>query len=389
VGKVLTLGTESKVKVLVGTRKGGFIFTSDQDRQQWSVSDVLFKGWNMMHMVMDARDGRLHAALNHFVFGTTTHYSDDQGQTWKQSPSPPKFTRPSVSGRPGGTPEEAYSGRPIPTTPEEVLKVWNIEPGHADEPGVLYAGVQPAALFKSTDRGESWVLNESLYDHPHRGKWNPGAGGLCLHSIVLDPRDHNRMYVAISAAGVYRTDDGGQSWQPRNKNVLADFEAKTFPEYGQCVHKLALHPTQPDVLFQQNHCGVYRSDNCGDDWIDLGEDKLPSRFGFPIVVHPHDPQTIYVMLEESDQFRMSVDNQVAVWRSRDSGESWQRITAGLPAQAHVVVLREAMVADNLTPAGLYAGTDTGQLFYSRDDGDNWEILADFLPPIQSLEVAVM
>jgi hypothetical protein len=285
--------------------------------------------------------------------------------------------------------DEAFSDRPKPTTPEQVVKVWNIEPGHADEPGVLYAGVQPAALFKSTDRGESWVLNESLYDHPHRGKWNPGAGGLCLHSIVLDPRDHNRMYVAISAAGVYRTDDGGQSWQPRNKNVLADFEAKTFPEYGQCVHKLALHPTQPDVLFQQNHCGVYRSDNCGDDWIDLGEDKLPSRFGFPIVVHPHDPQTFYVMLEESDQFRMSVDNQVAVWRSRDSGESWQRITAGLPAQAHVVVLREAMVADNLTPAGLYAGTDTGQLFYSRDDGDNWEILADFLPPIQSLEVAVM
>jgi photosystem II stability/assembly factor-like uncharacterized protein len=383
------MSTQSKVKVLVGTRKGGFIFTSDMERKQWSVSDVMFKGWNMMHMVIDPRDRRLHAALSHFVFGSAPHYSDDLGETWKQSPAPPNFSRPSASGRPGGTAEEAFSGTGIPETPEQVIKVWNIEPGRADEPGVLYAGAQPASLFKSTDHGESWVLNEGLFDHPQRGKWNPGAGGLCLHSIVLDPRDHNRMYVAVSAAGVYRTDDGGQSWQPRNKNVLADFEAKTYPEFGQCVHKLALNPARPDVLFQQNHCGVYRSDDCGDDWIDVGQDKLPSRFGFPIVVNPHDPQTIYVMLEESDQFRMSVDGQLAVWRSRDGGDNWQRITTGLPAKAHVVVLREAMVADNLEPTGLYAGTDTGQLFYSRDEGENWELLADFLPPIQSVEIAVV
>src|SRR5664279_1935907 len=378
------MGTESKVRVLVGTRKGGFIFTSDQDRKAWSVSDILFKGWNMMHLVMDPRDGRLHAAVNHFVFGATSHYSDDLGQTWKQCAEPPRFSRPSASGRPGGTPEEAFSEQGVPQTPEQVIKVWNIEPGRADEPNVLYAGVQPASLFKSTDNGDSWVLNESLYDHPQRGKWNPGAGGLCLHSIVLDPRDRDRMYVAISAAGVYRTENGGQTWQPRNKNVLADFEAKTYPEFGQCVHKLALHPSNPDILFQQNHCGVYRSDNRGDDWIDIGEDKLPSRFGFPIVIHPHDPQTIYVMLEESDQCRMSVGSQAAVWRSRNGGDSWQRITTGLPDKAHVVVLREAMVADNLEPAGLYAGTDTGQLFYSRDNGDHWEILADFLPPILSV-----
>ncbi len=380
------MSTQSTVKVLVGTRKGGFIFTSDRDRKKWTDSEILFKGWNVMHIVMDPRDRRLYAAVAHFVFGPTIHYSDDMGQTWTPTESPPTFSRPSVSGRPGGTPEEAYSGRPIPDTPEQVLKVWNIEPGRADEPDVLYAGVQPAALFKSTDRGRSWALNEGLYDHPHRGTWNPGAGGLALHSIVLDHQNHDRMYVAVSAAGVYRTDDGGKSWQPRNKNVLVDFEGKTYPEYGQCVHKLAQHPSRPNVLYQQNHCGVYRSDNCGDDWIDIGEDKLPSRFGFPMVVHPHDPQTIYVMLEDSDQFRMSVDGQAAVWRSRDGGENWQRITAGLPEKAHVVVLREAMAADTLDPAGLYAGTDTGQLFYSRDDGDNWELLADYLPPIQSVEL---
>lgn len=382
------MNSQPTLRLLVGTRKGGFIFTSDKDRKKWSMSETLFKGWNVMHIVMDPRTERMHAAVAHFVFGPTTHYSDDFGQTWKACAVAPAFARPSVSGRPGGTPEEAYSGHGIPETPEQVLKVWNVEPGRADEPGVLYAGVQPAALFKSTDHGDSWTLNESLYDHPQRGQWNPGAGGLCLHSIVLDPRDHQRMYVAVSAAGVYRTDDGGQSWQPRNKNVLVDFDGKSYPEFGQCVHKLALHPSRPEVLFQQNHCGIYRSDNCGDDWIDIGENRLPSRFGFPIVVHPHDPQTVYVMLAESDQFRTSVDNQVAVWRSRDNGENWQRITAGLPQQAHVLVLREAMASDTLSPAGLYAGTDTGQLFYSRDDGDHWEILADFLPPIQSIELAV-
>ena len=207
------MSTQSKVSVLVGTRKGGFIFTSDKKRKKWAVSDVQFKGWNVMHMVMDPRDTRLHAAVTHFVFGATNHYSDDLGATWTQGPNPPRFGRPSKSGRPAGTPEEAFSGNPIPETPEEVLKLWNIEPGRADEPGVLYAGVQPAALFKSTDRGESWVLNDALFDHPQRGQWNPGAGGMCLHSIVLDPRDPNRMYIAVSAAGVYRTEDGGKTCQ--------------------------------------------------------------------------------------------------------------------------------------------------------------------------------
>lgn len=382
------MSSQSKVMVMVGTRKGGFIFTSDRDRKKWTASDPLFKGWNVMHMNMDPRDGRMHAAAGHFVFGATTHYSDDLGQTWTQAKVVPAFTRPSVSGRPAGTPEEAFSGRPIPDTPEEVINVWNITPGRVNEPNVLYAGIQPAALFKSTDRGETWSLIESVYDHPHRGQWNPGAGGLCLHTIVLDPRDHNRMYIGISAAGVYRTDDGGKTWVPRNKNVRADYQPDIYPEFGQCVHKFDMHPSQPDVLYQQNHCGIYRSDNCGDDWIDIGEGRLPSRFGFPIAVHPHDPKTVYLALEESDQFRMSVDGQFSVWRSRDAGESWERLSTGLP-KAHVVVLREAMTTDSLEDAGIYAGTDTGQLFYSRDNGDTWQVLAEYLPPILSVEVAVI
>jgi photosystem II stability/assembly factor-like uncharacterized protein len=384
------MGSNSKVMVMVGTPKGGFIFTSDQDRKKWSKSELMFKGWNLMHMQMDGRDGRLHAAVAHFVYGATTHYSDDLGKSWAQAQQSPQFSRPSISGRPHGTPEEAFSGQPAPDKTEEVIKVWNITPGRESEPGVLYAGVQPAALFKSTDRGESWSLVEGLYDHPQRGEWNPGAGGLCLHSIVLDPQDQNRMYVAVSSAGTYRTDDGGRSWIPRNKNVRADFMGEhRFPEFGQCVHKLAMHPARPGVLFQQNHCGVYRSDNFGDDWIDIGDDKLPSRFGFPVAIHPHDPKTIYIALEESDEFRMSVGGQFAVWRSRDDGQNWQRLTDGLPNNAHLVVLREAMATDPLEQAGIYAGTNTGQLFYSRNEGDSWELLADFLPPIQSVETAVV
>jgi hypothetical protein len=232
-------------------------------------------------------------------------------------------------------------------------------------------------------------LNEPLFDHPHRAKFFPGAGGLCLHTILLDPDDPARMYVAMSTGGCYRTDDGGQSWMPRNKNVRADFMPDKFPEYGQCVHKVAMHPTTPNVLFQQNHCGVYRSDDMGDNWIDIGEGRLPSRFGFPVAVHPIDPRIVYVVLEESDEYRLSVDGKFSVWRSKDAGDSWERLANGLPEKAHLVVLREAMATDTFGDAGIYVGTHTGQLFYSRDSGDSWELMADFLPPIQSVEAAVI
>lgn len=378
-----------KVLLLVGTHKGGFIFTGSPDRKNWQASDPLFKGWTVMNMALDPRDRRMHAAVANFVYGPTTHYSDDLGATWTQASRVPALDRPSRSGRPLGTPEEFGYEQEARAIPEKVVKVWTITPGRASEPGVLYAGIQPAALFKSTDRGDTWTLNESLYDHPQRGEWNPGAGGLCLHTILPDPTNLDRMYVAISAGGCYRTDDGGATWEPRNKNVRADFNPNRFPEFGQCVHRMAMHPSRPEVIYQQNHCGVYRSDNAGDDWTDIGEGRLPSRFGFPVAVHPHDPQTAYIALEESDEFRLSVEGRFAVWRTRDGGGSWQRLTEGLPDKAHLVVLRQAMTTDNLEDAGIYLGTSTGQIFYSRNSGDSWELLADYLPPILSVEAAVI
>ncbi len=381
------------VKVFIGTRKGGFVYSSDLERKRWHAGDIQFKGWNLMHMQLDPRSQRLFASASHYVYGPTIQYSDDYGKTWTQAKQSPAFTRPSKSGRPYGTVDDAMRAGSGDTTvkdkPESVDKVWHITPGRKNEPGVLYAGVQPASLFISRDNGETWQINEGLFDHPHRGQWNPGAGGLCLHTILLDPTNKDRMFIAISAAGCYRTDDGGETWKACNKNVRADFNPDRYPEFGQCVHKMAMHPSNPNLIYQQNHCGVYRSDNAGDDWIDIGEGKLPSRFGFPIAVHPKDPRTIYIALEQSDEFRLSVDGRFSVWRSRDSGESWQRMTEGLPMQAHLVVLRDAMATDTLDEAGIYVGTHTGQLFYSRNAGDTWDLLADYLPPILSVEAAVV
>ncbi|HLF26211.1 MAG TPA: exo-alpha-sialidase [Anaerolineae bacterium] len=380
---------KTKVLVFVGTRKGGFIFSSDPRRKEWKVSGPHFKGWNVMHVTLDPRDRRLHAATAHAVYGPTTHYSDDLGKTWTQAKASPAFPQPSESGRPLGTPDEALNPDAAQAQSEKVIKVWNITPGRPDEPDTLYAGIEPAALFKSTDRGATWSINAGLYNHPHRPTWFPGNGGLCLHTIILDPNDSNRMYLGLSTGGCYRTDDGGVTWQPRNKNVRADFLPDKFPEYGQCLHKMVMHPARPEVLYQQNHCGVYRSDNAGDDWIDIGAGRLPSRFGFPVAVHPHDPKTIYLVLEESDEYRMSIDGKPAVWRSKNGGETWKRLSTGLPERGHLVALREAMAVDTLGDAGVYVGTNTGQVFHSRDAGDAWGLLADFLPPVLSVETAVI
>ena len=378
---------KSKILVLLGTRKGGFILESDSTRETWEIRGPMFKGWNVMHMTFDPRNQRLHAAVVHDVFGPSTHYSDDLGETWIQGKQAPSFPRASKSSRPLGTPDEVKN--PEEVEEEKVLKVWHIKPAGDDQPGVLYAGVEPAAFFVSNDNGESWNLNESLFDHPHRKDWFPGAGGLCLHTILPDPQDSDRIYVAVSTGGCYRTDDGGKSWAPYNKNVRADFLPDKLPEYGQCVHKMAVHPQNPQVIFQQNHCGVYRSDDHGENWIDIGEGKLPSRFGFPIAVHPHQPETIYIVLEESDQYRLSVDGSFAVWRSQDSGNTWERLNRGLPEKAHLVVLREAMATDQLENAGIYIGTTTGQVFATRDSGENWNQITDYLPRILSVETATI
>ncbi len=378
-----------KVLLFAGTRKGGLILTSDESRCQWDASDLHFKAWNMMHMIMDPRDQRMHAPVVHDVFGPSTHYSDDLGETWTQAEQPPTFDRPATAHRPIGTPDEAREPEEALQKPEEVIKVWKIEPGREGEPDTLYAGVEPAALFKSIDRGQTWVINQSLYDHPHRADWFPGAGGLCLHTILPHPSDPQQMWVAISTGGCYYTADGGGTWNPRNKNVRADFLPDKFPEYGQCVHKIVMHPGNPQRLYQQNHCGMYRSDNGGESWIDIGEGKLPSRFGFPIVVHPHEPKTIYLVPEESDQFRVSLDYKFVVWRSRDAGESWEPLTNGLPDRAYLVVLRDAITTDNCDDAGIYIGTSTGQIFFSKDGGDRWELIANYLPPISSLEAIVI
>jgi len=377
----------SKVLLLLGTRKGGFILESDSTRESWEIRGPMFKGWNVMHMTFDPRNKRLHAAVVHDVFGPSTHYSDDLGETWRQGKQAPSFPRASKSSRPLGTPDEVKN--PEEVEEEKVLKVWHIKPAGDNQPGVLYAGVEPAAFFVSNDNGETWDLNESLFDHPHRKDWFPGAGGLCLHTILPDPQDPDRIYVAVSTGGCYRTDDGGKSWASYNKNVRADFLPDKLPEYGQCVHKMVVHPQNPQVIFQQNHCGVYRSDDRGENWIDIGEGKLPSRFGFPIAVHPHQPETIYIVLEESDQFRLSVDGSFAVWRSQDSGNSWERLNRGLPEKAHLVVLREAMATDQFENAGIYIGTTTGQVFATRDSGENWDQITDYLPRILSVETATI
>lgn len=271
-----------------------------------------------------------------------------------------------------------------------VKAIWHIEPGPAGQPGVVYAGVEPAGLFKSLDGGATWQEVLGLNRHPSRERWMPGAGGLCLHTVVPDPVDPARLTVAISSGGAFRSLDGGESWSPINQGVRADFLPDPYPDLGQCVHKLALHRKRPGTLYQQNHCGVYRSRNGGDCWEDIGEGRLPSRFGFAMACHPHDPETIYTVPLQSDQVRLTPEGRMAVWRSRDGGESWQGMTCGLPGpDAHLVTLREGLATDTLDEAGVYAGTTAGQIFCSRDEGAHWQTLAAYLPPVLSLEAAVV
>lgn len=352
------------ILVMAGTRKGAFLFWSDGARLVWRRSHH-HMGWAVHAITYDARDGSILAATNSDVFGALVQRTRDGGATWQHFNQGLDFD---------GAGEE------------RVRQVWQVEPGHASQPERLWAGTREAGLFRSDDGGATWAGVASLNERRERDGWMEGGGGLILHTIIQDPSDPQRIYAAISAGGAYRSDDGGATWRPINRNVRAGFLPDPYPETGQCVHKMALHPARPNVLFQQNHDGVYRSDDCGDSWVDISA-GLPSRFGFPLVVHPHDPRTVYVVPLTADERRVTPDGQMALWRTKDDGATWQRLDRGLPANAWLTVLRDALAVDPADPAGIYVGTKGGQLFFSRNEGDDWETLADYLPPVLAVSAA--
>ncbi len=347
------------VLVLVGTRKGLFMLRGDDARRTWQAEGPLLNGWGVFHATVDARDGTVYAAANHLVYGPTVQRSSDGGKTWERSK---KIGLPAWSGL-------------------TVNAAWHIEPGLPQEPETLYLGADPGVLFRSDDRGKTWEPNLGLLEHCTRDRWSPGAGGLCCHSIQVDPGDRQRMYVGITAAGAFRTEDGGQTWMPVNKNVAADFLPDPYPEVGQCVHKLLLHPARPERLWQQNHFGVYRSDNGGDSWERLDGNGLPTSFGYPIMIDPKDPDRAFVIPEESPEYHYSPDGQLAVYRTRDAGRTWEEISDGLPRPSWATVLREASASD---ADSLYFGTQSGS-FFALADG-TWVEAARNLPPILSVEV---
>ena len=355
------MGAGKQILLLVGTRKGAFIYQADEARESWSVSGPHFPGWSVHHLQYDPRHGRLFAVLDHMVYGANLHYSDDLGANWQISEG-----------------LQLPDGKAVP-------RLWHLLPGHEDRPDTVWLGGDPGILFRSDDRGHSWQIVDGIFEHPTRSGWMAGAGGLMVHTIVQDPTAADRLYVAISAAGVFRTDDGGQTWQPKNKGVLATFLPDHYPEVGQCCHHLVMSPTDPELLFQQNHCGVFRSRDGGDSWEDIGA-GLPATFGFPIGINQRQPQTIFVIPQQSDEFRYTVDGRLRVYRSVDGGGSWVALSKGLPQEnAFLNIYREAMATDNCASGGVYFGTSSGQLYASRDNGDHWEMLAGTLPPVYAVE----
>jgi serine/threonine protein kinase len=356
--------------LLVGTTKGAFLLRSNQQRKRWEVGGPYFHGHFVYSMAYDGRGGqrRIWASTASY-WGTVLRSTDDFGKSWT-NPQEAAIRFPADAGL-------------------SLKNIWQISLGRPEEPNVLYCGVEPAALFESRDSGESWSLVRGLFDHPHRPRWMPGNGGLALHTILLDPSNNERMYVAISAGGVYRTDDGGRSWMARNRGVRAMFMPDRYPEFGQCVHKIVAHPARPERLFLQNHWGLYRSDNAGDEWVDVAN-GVPSDFGFAMVMHPNNPDCVFSIPVESDLFRCTCEGRLRVYRTRNAGESWEPLARGLPQKgAYETVLRDALTADSLDPVGIYFGTRSGQLFGSRDEGKSWEKILDGLPAIVCVRSALL
>jgi hypothetical protein len=369
----------SSVRVLVGTRKGAFLLTSDGRRESWEVSEPLFAGWEIYHVNGSPADpDRLYASQSNGWFGQVLQRSDDAGQTWE--PVDNDFTYEGPTGT-----HLFYDGTPRPWA---FTRVWNLTPS-ADDPDTIHAGVEDAALFRSTDGGRSWSELSGLRNHPSAPSWAPGAGGLCLHTILPHPRDPDRMLVAISSAGVFATEDAGASWQPANRGLRSEFLPEPEAEIGHCVHKLARHASRPDVVFMQKHWDVMRSDDGGGSWREISGD-LPTDFGFTIDVHAHEPDTVYVVPITSDEQHVPPDGRLRVYRSRTGGGEWEPLTDGLPQQhCYVNVLRDAMAVDQLDPCGVYLGTTGGQVYVSPDAGDHWSPIVRDLPAVLSVEVQTL
>jgi photosystem II stability/assembly factor-like uncharacterized protein len=369
----------SSVRVLVGTRKGAFVLSADGARQDWAVDGPHFAGWEVYHVAGSPADPqRVFAAPSGGWFGQVVQRSDDGGRRWE-----PVGNEFAYAGVPGT--HQWYDGTPHPW---EFARVWHLAPS-ATDPDTVLAGVEDAALFRSVDGGAGWQELPGLREHGSGSSWQPGAGGMCLHTIVSDPRDADRMHVAISAAGVFRTDDGGASWRAANRGLRSEGIPDSDAEVGHCVHNLAMHPSRPDTLYMQKHWDVMRTDDGGDSWYDIGE-GLPSDFGFPIDVHAHEPDTVYVVPITSDSLHVPPDGRLRVYRSRTGGGEWEPLTDGLPQQhCYVNVLRDAMAVDALDDCGVYFGTTGGQVYASPDGGDTWSAIVRDLPPVLSVEVQTL
>jgi photosystem II stability/assembly factor-like uncharacterized protein len=393
----------SKVRVLVGTRKGAFILESDGKRQKWTVGGPHFAGWEIYHVNGSPADpDRLYASQTSGWFGQIIQRSDDGGKTWHQPGTPRGEPAKTPDGMPVGESNKfaydasAETGKALTThqwydgsqRPWEFKRVWHLEPSLTD-PDTVYAGVEDAALFRTTDGGQNWSELPGLRGHGTGPQWQPGAGGLCLHTIIEDPNNKNRMFVAISSAGAFRTDDAGKTWKPINRGLRSQYIPDPDAEIGHCVHRIALHPSNPKVLFMQKHWDVMRSDDAGDSWKEVSG-NLPTDFGFVVDVHANEPETIYVVPIKSDSEHFPPDGKLRVYRSRTGGNEWEALTKGLPqSDCYVNVLRDAMAVDSLDKCGIYFGTTGGQVYASPDAGDSWSPIVRDLPSVLSVEVQTL